>query len=255
MSTPPETPAASQSRPHVRKVTLCLSQPSAPDTPSAMPELLPLPPEGHVPPQTPALPPLPPPHLPPVAGPVFGGQHSLAGLAMNVPPTYAHPYGVMPYPLPYPPFQPWGYAQYPMVPLPGFVPGPFLEKSLATQRMTTGEEDPPAHREHGHVADGRMDQDVPRHGCPGGTGRDGGVGVNSATPSSTMGDRPGRTYPNKETDMKWPDFREEVLHHLGRHRSRVRMVFWIIGEGSAWSDLGTDREGTFGADVRSVTGS
>ncbi|KAI9437438.1 hypothetical protein H4582DRAFT_2150264 [Lactarius indigo] len=273
MSTPPETPAASQSRPRVHKVTLRLSRPSAPDTPAAMPELPPLLPppplpEGHVPPQTPALPPLPPPHLPPVAGPVFGGQHSSAGLAMNVPPTYAHPYGAMPYPPPYPPFQPWGYAQYPMAPPPGFAPGPFPEISLATQHATTGEEDPPAHRERGHVADGRTDQDVPRRGCPGGTGRDGGVGVNSAAPSSTMGARPGRTYPNKEvsygvwrfqtdvlddhikhaftaqTDMKWPDFREEVLHRLGRHHNRVRMVFRIVGEGSAWSDLGSECDWT-----------
>ncbi|KAI9429954.1 hypothetical protein H4582DRAFT_2218058 [Lactarius indigo] len=267
MPTPPEAPAASQSRPRVRKVTLRLSQPSAPDTPAAMPGLLPLPPpppEGHVPPQTPALPPLPPQHLPPVAGPVFGGQHSSAGLAMNVPPTYAHPYGAIPYPPPYPPFQPWGYAQYPMAPPLGFAPGPFPENPLATQRATTGDEDPPAHRERGRVADGPTDQDVPTRGHPGGTGRDGGAGVNSAAPSSTMSARPGKTYPNKEvsygvwrfqtevlddhikhtfttqTDTKWPDFREEVLYRLERHRSTVRIVFRIVGEGGGWSDLASE---------------
>ncbi|KAH9040579.1 hypothetical protein EDB84DRAFT_1559811 [Lactarius hengduanensis] len=64
----------------------------------------------------------------------FSGQYNSAGLAMNAPPTYAHPYGAMSYPPPYPPvphhspygagvsaapFQPWGYAPYPMAPPPG----------------------------------------------------------------------------------------------------------------------------------------
>ncbi|KAH9067970.1 hypothetical protein EDB83DRAFT_2519059 [Lactarius deliciosus] len=254
---PPEIPPASQLRPRVRKVILRLSQPSAPDIPAAMPRLplLPLPPpEGHVPPHTLAVPPLPPlpaPNLPPVAGPIFSGQYSSVSPAMNIPPTHAHPYGAMPYPPPYPPFQPWGYAQYPMAPLPGFAPGPFLENPLAAQRTTTGDEDPPAHRERGHVADGPMDQDVPRRGRPG-------------RPLSTVGARPGRTYPNEEvsdgvwrfqtevvddhikhafttqTDMQWQNFRDEVLHRLGRPRSGVRIVFRIVGEGGAWSDLGTE---------------
>ncbi|KAH9026474.1 hypothetical protein EDB84DRAFT_1440107 [Lactarius hengduanensis] len=236
-----ESPPPSQLRSRVRKVTLRVSRPSAPDAPAAIPVLPPLPPplpEGHRLPQTPPVPPLPPlqpPHLPPMGGPPnqFSGQYSSAGLAMNVPPTYAHPYGAMSYPPPYPPvphhspygagvgaapFQPWGYAPYPMAPPPGLFP----------------------------------------------TGRDGDVGANDAAPSSTLGARPARPYPNREvsdgvwrfqtevvdghmkhaftaqTDMKWLDFLGEVLHRLDRPRSEVRVVFRISGEGGAWKDLASE---------------
>ncbi|KAH8988467.1 hypothetical protein EDB83DRAFT_2325649 [Lactarius deliciosus] len=279
----PETPADSQPRSRVRKVTLRLSQPSTPETPAAIPTLPPLPPpppEGHVPPQTPPvppLPPLPPPHLPPMGGPPsqFGGQYNPTGLAMNAPPTHAHPYGAMPYPPVYPPvpqhsqyapFQPWGYAQYPMGPPPVFAPSPFLEYPLATQRATAGDEDPPANRARGRVANGPMDH--ARHGDTGAAGSDGGAGTNHAAPSSTVGARPGRLYPNKEvsnggerhvplrreaevvndhikhafsvqTDMTWTDFREEVCRHLNEPHSEVHLVFRISGEGGAWTDLGS----------------
>ncbi|KAH9055842.1 hypothetical protein EDB83DRAFT_2521165 [Lactarius deliciosus] len=275
----PETPSDSQPRPRARKVTLRMSRPSAPETPAVIPTLPPLPPpppEGHYPPQTPPvppLPPLPPPHLPPMGGPPsqFSGQYNPAGLAMNAPPTYAHPYGAMPYPPVYPPvpqhsqyapFQPWGYAQYPMGPPPVFAPGPFLEHPLATQRATAGDEDPPAHRARGRVANGPLDQ--ARRGDPGAAGSDGGAGANHAAPSSTVGARPGRLYPNKEvsngvwrfqaevvndhikhafsaqTDMKWSDFCEEVCRHLNGPHSEVHLVFRISGEGGAWTDLGSE---------------
>ncbi|KAH9040617.1 hypothetical protein EDB85DRAFT_2140298 [Lactarius pseudohatsudake] len=141
-----------------------------------------------------------------------------------------HPYGVMPYPPPYPPvphhspygagigaapFQPWGYAQYPMAPPPSL----FL------------------------------------------TGRDGDVGTNNTSLSSALGAQPARLYPNREvsnvvwqfqtevvdgytkhtftmqTDMKWLDFLGELLCQLDRPHSMVHIVIQISGEGSAWKDL------------------
>ncbi|KAH9080340.1 hypothetical protein EDB83DRAFT_2310613 [Lactarius deliciosus] len=273
----PETPEASQPRPRVRRVILHVSQPSS-DTPPRLPPLPPLPPES--PPHTPSLPPLPPtppPHLPPMAGPPnqISGQYSLVGpAATNAPPTYAHPYGTMSYPSIYSPvphhalyganigagpFPPWGYPQYPLVPL----PGPFLGHPLATQHATTGDDDPL----HGRVADGPVDQDILGREDPRMTWRDGGVGTNNAAPSSTVCVPPrGRQYPNKEvsdgvwqfetevvadhikhtftaqTDMIWGEFREEVHHCLDRPRSGVHIMFRVHGDGCAWSDLGSERD-------------
>ena len=222
----PETSADSQSRqprPHVCKVILHVSQPSALETPAAMPVppappedhrppqtppllLLP-PPKDHCPPQTPLLPPPPPSHLlPSGAGlPIpINGQYSSA---MNTPPSYTHPYSVTFYPPTYPPaqhyspygasisaapFQPWGYAQYPMAPPPTLPSGPFLAHPLATQCATAGDEDPPACKVCGHM------QDIPMHGDTGVTGTDGSVDANIAAPSSTVGAQLGRPYPNKE---------------------------------------------------------
>ncbi|KAI9435708.1 hypothetical protein H4582DRAFT_2079316 [Lactarius indigo] len=166
---------------------------------------------------------------------------------MNTPPTYARLGGAS-YPPVYPPgmhhnpyglnigagpFPPWGYPQYPLVPLPGLVPGP-------------------------------VDQNIPRRQDPRAAQRDGGVGTNNATPSSTVSTRPGRTYPNKEvsdgvwrfqtevvddhikhaftaqTDMIWADFHEEVCRCLNRPRSGVRIMFRISGGGHAWSELGSE---------------
>ena len=213
----PETPADGQPRqlrPRVRKVILRVSQPSAPDAPAATPVLPP--PEDHSP-QTPLLPLPPPPHLPPLGtglpNPV-DGQYSLASpsLAMNAPPTYAHPYGATFYPPPYPPtphyspygasisaapFPPWGYAQYPMAPLPGPPLGHFLTHPLATQRATTSDEDSPAYNVRGHT-EGPMDQDIPPRGDTGPTGTHGNAGTNVAAPTLTTGTRSGRTYPNRE---------------------------------------------------------
>ncbi|KAI9431326.1 hypothetical protein H4582DRAFT_2085159 [Lactarius indigo] len=250
----PETPEASQPRPRVRKVILHVLRPSS-DIPVATPGLPPLPlPPPESPLQTPSLPllPLPPPpspHLPPVVGPPsqIGDQYSLAGLAMNTPPTYARLGGASYPPVYLPgmhhnpyglnigarPFPPWGYPQYPLVPLPGLVPGP-------------------------------VDQNIPRCQDPRVAQRDGGVGTNNATPSSTVSTRLGRTYPNKEvsdgvwrfqtevvddhikhaftaqTDMIWADFREEVCRCLNRPCSGVRIMFWISGGGHAWSELGSE---------------
>ncbi|KAI9438030.1 hypothetical protein H4582DRAFT_2057534 [Lactarius indigo] len=241
----PETPEASQPRPRVRKVILHVSRPSS-DKPVATHGLPPLPlppPEGHCPPQTPSLPPLPPPpspHLPPVAGPPnqISDQYPSAGPATNTPQTYARLGGAS-YPGVYPPgmhhnpyglnvgaepFLPWGYPQYPLVPLPGFVPGP-------------------------------MDRDIPRRQDPGVARRDGGVSANDATPSSTevsneqlevwrfrtevINDHIKSAF-TAQTDMIWADFREEVHRYLDRPRSGVRIMFRISGSGQAWSELGSE---------------
>ncbi|KAI9432375.1 hypothetical protein H4582DRAFT_2061887 [Lactarius indigo] len=126
---------------------------------------------------------------------------------MNTPPTYARLGGAS-YPSVYPlgmhhnpyglnigarPFPPWGYPQYPLVPLPGLVPGP-------------------------------IDQNIPRRQDPRVAQRDGGVGTNNATPSSTtevVDDHIKHTF-TAQTDMIWADFREEVCHCLNRPRSGWR---------------------------------
>ena len=151
---------------HVRKVTLRVSQPSAPanTTPASppLPPPLPVPPEvDHLVPQTPLpLPPHPPPHL-------YGGMFSPPGSAY--PPVSHYPYGAS---IGTAPPQPWGYAQYPMVPSP-------LTYPLA-QHTAAGDEYLPAH--------GDMQVAV--------TG--GSASVNNAASLPTPGARPGRFYPNKE---------------------------------------------------------
>ncbi|KAH8978740.1 hypothetical protein EDB86DRAFT_3090138 [Lactarius hatsudake] len=168
-------PEASQLPPRVRRVILHVSQPSS-DIPVAMPGLPlppPPPPKDHLPPQTPSLPPLPPPpppYLPPVAGPPNQiSQYSLAGPATNIPPTYAHPYGAASYfpafpPIPYhalheanidaAPFPPWGYPQYPLVPL----PGPFVAHPPAAPSSTVSAE-PSRQGLNKEVSDGEVVND------------------------------------------------------------------------------------------------
>ncbi len=194
-----------QPQSHMCRVTLHVSQPSAPDP---LPPTSPPPPEVHHIPQTPPLPP----HLPPtVAGlPIPNdGQHSLGGLPTNIPPTYAHPYGAVFYPPAYPPvprhhpysastgaapLQPWGYTQYPMAP----PPAPFLAHPSVSQHATTSGGDGTAHEAHGCIADGPVDQDTSGHGDMGVSSTYGGVGMNGAALLSTAGAQPGRSYPNKE---------------------------------------------------------
>ncbi|KAH9016711.1 hypothetical protein EDB84DRAFT_1443040 [Lactarius hengduanensis] len=211
-------------------------------------------PPPHLPP--PHLPPphLPPSHLPPPGPPIPNdGQH---GLPVNVSPTYPHPYGVTFYPPAYPPVphnhpygasmgtapgQPWGYPQYPAAP----PLAPVLAHPLATQHATTGED---SHgRGAGPAVSGR--EDVARTG--------GRMDTNDAASSSTVGARPGRSYPNREvsngvwefrvevvdgkikhtfnaqTDMKWRNFLEEV-------RLRYKWGTGSVGETGAMSYLASE---------------
>ena len=43
-----------------------------------------------------------------------------------------------------------------------------------------------------------------------------------------------------QTNITWPNFREEVLSYLNRPGSEVRIVFRISGEGGAWADLASE---------------
>ncbi|KAI9431270.1 hypothetical protein H4582DRAFT_2085253 [Lactarius indigo] len=255
----------------VRKVTLRVSQPSAPDTPAAIPVPPPLPlppPEVHRQPQTPPLPHLPPPHLPPTMGlPIPNdGQHTSVG-----PPTYAHPYSGMFYPPGYPPpphhpygasigaapLQPWGYPPYPTAP----PPAPFLAHLVATHRTAAGDEDLLTREARGHVG-----HDIPRRWDKSGAGGD--VNANVAALPSTVGARSGRSYPNKEvssgvwqfqievvddhikhtftaqTDMKWKDFLNEVHQYFDAPRSEVKIAFRISGEPGTMSSLASEEEWT-----------
>ena len=136
-SMPPTTRKRNSTRPqavagHVCKVTLRVSQPSAPA--NATPALLPppVPPEvGHLVPQTP----LPPPHSPHLPPHPHSGMFGPPGSAY--PPVSHYPYGPS---IGAAPPQPWGYAQYPMVPT---VPSP-LAYPLA-QHAAAGDEYLPAH--------------------------------------------------------------------------------------------------------------
>ncbi|KAH9038163.1 hypothetical protein EDB84DRAFT_1560452 [Lactarius hengduanensis] len=280
-----------QSRPprsNVHRVILRVLEPSAPDpllpTSPPLPEVQDMPPPlqpphlqpphlqplhlqpPHLPPPhlpPPHLPPshLPPPHLPPPGPPIPNdGQH---GLPVNASPTYPHPYSVMFYPPAYPPVphnhpygasmgtapgQPWGYTQYPAAP----PLAPVLAHPLATQHATTGEDS------HGHGAGPAVSgrEDVARTG--------GCMDTNDAASSSTVGARPGRSYPNREvsngvwefrvevvdgkikhtfnaqTDMKWHDFLEEVRRHFDRPCSEIQVGYRISGETGAMSYLASE---------------
>ncbi|KAH9011760.1 hypothetical protein EDB84DRAFT_1569547 [Lactarius hengduanensis] len=282
-----------QSRPprsNVRRVILRVSEPSAPGpsppTSPPLPEVQDMPPPlqpPHLPPPhlpPPHLPPphLPPPHLPPSHLPPPGppipndGQHGLpisfdrshfTDGPVNASPTYPHPYGVTFYPPAYPPVphnhpygasmgtapgQPWGYPQYPAAP----PLAPVLAHPLATQHATTGED---SHgRGAGPAVSGR--EDVARTG--------GRMDTNDAASSSTVGARPGRSYPNREvsngvwefrvevvdgkikhtfnaqTDMKWRDFLEEVRRHFDRPCSEIQVGYRISGETGAMSYLASE---------------
>ncbi|KAI9429411.1 hypothetical protein H4582DRAFT_2089266 [Lactarius indigo] len=237
-----DSSSAGQPQSRVCKVTLRLSQPSAPESPPpSAPDLLP--------PMSP--PPLDVPHLPPHLPPSVAGlpiptdsQHMLAGLAANAPLTYAHSSGATFYPPAYPPvpyhhsygagisaapLPPWGYAQYPMAP----PLAPFLT-------------------------------DRPEDEATLGRGNGGGVNANSAAPSSTAVTQLGKSYPNKEisdgvwefrveviddnikhtfnahTGMKWYELLDEVHRHFERPRSEVRVGYRISGDTGAMSYLASE---------------